>query len=59
MFLELILNMTKSSENFDYPFAPSKIEIKREMLSAYQLEIVDLQNIPIGNVKQLVPNFLD
>ena len=33
----------------DYPLAPDKIEIKREMLSDYQLK----------NVKKLVPNFFD
>ena len=43
----------------DYPLAPDKIEIKREMSSDYQLEIADLYNIPIGNVKKLVPNSFD
>ena len=43
----------------DSPLAPDKIEIKREMLSEYQLKIADLCNIPIGNVKKLVPNFFD
>ena len=42
----------------DYPLGPDKIEIKREMLSDYQLKIADLYNIPIGHVKKLVPNFL-
>ena len=37
----------------DYPLAPDKIEIKREMLSDDQLKIVDLYNIPIGNVKNI------
>ena len=40
----------------DYLLAPDKIEIKRGMLSDYQLKITDLYNIPIGNVKKLVPN---
>ena len=40
-------------------FAPDKTEIKIEMLSEYQLKIADLYNIPIGNVKKLVPNFFD
>ena len=31
--------------------------MKREMLPNYQLKIGDLYNIPIGNVKKLVPNF--
>ena len=29
------------------------------MLSEYKLKIADLYNIPIGNVKWLVPNFFD
>ena len=43
----------------DYPLAPDKIEIEREMLSDYQLKIADHYNIPIGNVKKLVPIFFD
>ena len=42
--------------NNDYPLAPDKIEIKREMWNDYQSKIADLHNIPIGNVKRLVPN---
>ena len=37
----------------DYPLSPNKIEIKREMLSGYQLKVADLYNIPIGNVKKI------
>ena len=33
----------------DYPLAPDKIEIKKKMLFNYQLNIVDLYNIPIRN----------
>ena len=29
------------------------------MLAEYQLKIADLYNFPIGNVKNLVPNFFD
>ena len=29
------------------------------MLSEYRLKIADLYNIPIGNVKKLVPKFVD
>ena len=43
----------------DYRLAPDKIEIKREMLSVHQLKIADLYNIPIGNVKKLVPDLFD
>ena len=42
----------------DYPLAPDKIEIKKEILSNYQLRIADNYNIPIGNVKKSVPDFL-
>ena len=40
----------------DYLLALGEIAIKTEMLSDYQLKIADLYNIPIGNVKKLVPN---
>ena len=43
----------------DYPLAPDKIEIKREMWSNNKLKIADHYNIPISNVKKLVPNFFD
>ena len=43
----------------DYPLAPDEIEVKREMLCNYQVKIADLYNIPICNVKRLVPNFFD
>ena len=29
------------------------------MLSKYQLLITDFYNIPLGNIKKLVPNFFD
>ena len=43
----------------DYLLAPDKIEIKREMLSDYQLKIAYHYNIPTGNVKKIVPNLFD
>ena len=43
----------------DYPLAPDKIEIKREMLSNYLLKIANFYNNFISNVKKLVPNFFD
>ena len=43
----------------DYPLAPDKMKIRREMLSEYQLKIADFYSIPIGKVKQLVPNLFD
>ena len=41
------------------PLALDKIEIKKEVLSNYQLKIPYFNNIPIGNVKKFVPNFFD
>ena len=43
----------------DYPLALDEIEIKKKMLSECQLKIADHCNIPIGNVKNIVPNFFD
>ena len=43
----------------DYPLSPDKIEIKKEMLSSYELKISDFYNIPISNDKKLLPNFFD
>ena len=45
--------------HIDYPLAPDKLEIKREMLPDYQLIIADDYNNSIGNVKKLVRNFFD
>ena len=59
--LEVDLEYPKELQELhsDYPLALDKTEIKREMLSDYQLKIVALYNIPIGNVKKLVPNCFD
>ena len=37
----------------DFPLAPDKIEIKKEMLSKYQLMISGFYDICIDNVKKL------
>ena len=42
----------------DYPLAPDKIEIKREMLSNYQLTIADLYNISLVMLKMYRLTFL-
>ena len=59
--LEVTLEYPKELRELhhDYPFAPDKIEIEREMLSKYQLKVADFNNIPVGNVKKLVPKFFD
>ena len=36
-----------------YLLAPDKIEIKKQMLSEYQLKIADLYNIPMSSVKKI------
>ena len=36
-----------------YPLAPDKLEVKREIFSDYQLKIRDDYNIPIGSIKKL------
>ena len=41
----------------DYPLAPCKIKIKREVLPEYQGKIAHLYNNSTGNFKKLVPNF--
>ena len=46
-------------QNNNYPLAPGKIEIKKEIMSNYQIKVVDFYNIPIDNVKKLVHNFFE
>ena len=43
----------------DYSLALEKIEIKREMPSNYQLNIIDLYNISTGNVTKISPQLFD
>ena len=40
----------------DYPLAPEKINIPKEWLSDYCLEIANATSITTGTVKKLVPN---
>ena len=52
--LEVDLEYPKELQelNNHYPLALDKLEIKREILSEYQLKINDLCNVPIVNVKK-------
>ena len=60
VFSKFILNIPEIQElHNDYPLGANKIEIKQEILAQYQLKIADLYNIPIDNVKKLVPQFFD
>ena len=43
----------------DYPLVPDKLEIKKKILSDYQLRIAKDYNISLGNVKKLVLNSFD
>ena len=43
----------------DYPLASDKLNIKKEMLSEYELNFPDFSNIEIGIFKKLVRNFCD
>ena len=55
--LEVDLEYSKELRKLhnDYSLAPDKVEIKREMMSEYQLKIANLYNIPTGIFKKLVP----
>ena len=54
---EVDLEYPKELRELHNPLTQDKIEIKREMLSDYQLKIADLYNILVANVKKLVPKF--
>ena len=43
----------------DYPLAPEKINIPKQWLSDYSLEITNAHNITTGTVKKLVPNLMN
>ena len=59
--LEVYLEYFKKLHKFhkDYPLATDKLEIKKEMLSDYQLKIAKDYNISISNIKAIVPNFFN
>ena len=58
MLILNILNKLKEIHN-DYLLAPDETEIKRKVLSNYQLKIAELYNIPNGNLNKLEPNFFE
>ena len=58
IFIDLECQKSLPKLHSDYPVAPDKIEIKRKLLSKYQL-LIPVFFIPIDNVKKLVPNFFD
>ena len=52
--LEVDLEYSKKLQELqnDYPTAPDKIEVKREMLPGYKLKIADHYNIPTCNLEK-------
>ena len=46
-------------EHSDYPLAPEKINIQKEWLSDYSLEIANEHNITTGSIKKLVTNLMN
>ena len=43
----------------DFPLAPQAVEIKQEMLSEYQIQLIELLNIEHINSSKLIPNLLN
>ena len=43
----------------DYPLAPEKINVPKEWLSDYPLEVASAHDISTGKVKKLVPNLMN
>ena len=46
-------------QHSNYPLAPEKINIQKEWLSDYHLEIANEHNVNIGKVKTIVPNVMN
>ena len=42
----------------DYPCAPEKISVQKEMLSDYCREILEREKMPIGGVRKLIPTLM-
>ena len=59
--LEVDLDYLQELHNIhnDYPLAPEKINILKEWLSDYSLEITNAQNITTRTVKRLVSNLMN
>ena len=43
----------------DYPLAPEKMVVQKEMLSDYSREILEREGMTIGKVQKLIPNLKD
>ena len=57
--LEVDLEYPSLHYEHDYPLAPEKINIQKEWLSDYSLEIANEHNIATGTAKKLVANLMD
>ena len=56
----LAVNLQYPKEQYEWhnhcPLAPDRLEIKKEMLSTYELKIAEFHDVPIGAVKNLMLN---
>ena len=43
----------------DYPLAPEKLRVSKDMLSDYCLSIVEKYDVKVGDVAKLIPNLRD
>ena len=43
----------------DYPLAPEKMRVSKDMLSDYCLSIVEKYDVKVGDVAKLIPNLRD
>ena len=61
LMLEVDLEYPKELHNLhnDYPIAPEKVKVSKNMLSTYYKKIVEKYNISIGLVSKLIPTLRD
>ena len=61
LILEVDLDYNKNLHEFhnDYPVAPEKVKVSKNMLSGYCKKIAEKYNISIGSVSKLIPTLRD
>ena len=60
LILEVHLEYPEELHHFhnDYPYAPEKISVQKEMLSDYCREILEREKMSIGGVRKLIPTLM-